>query len=211
MSKISKHIFKKFAIKFGLLYFGAVDQKSDEHQIVRGFTVSSTHIDNHFCAGTSDGYDIHLVSRKDIIHHPNGSVSNQNWIIMTFGLHTKNDLPHFFIAPKNHDISLFQNFFYTFSNISEIELGAYEQYSDIFTYKYAICARQSMTINTQKIIDANASSIIGKHFWPLAIEQNEHVLYIYSSAEVISENLLKIMYENGLWLAGQIDYQAELV
>lgn len=210
-SAVKKRIIKKFADLIGLIYLGKVDQHSDDSKIIRGFTISATHNDDHYCVGTSDGYNISIVNRTDALMDHNGTLVKQSYLIMAIELHTKVDLPHFFIMPKNHDDKPFLQFFQTFHTMSQIYLGAIEKYYNEFTDKYLMFSRQSMSIQLQRLINASTASIIGMHFWPLAIEQNEHVLYIYSTTNHVDGNLLKVMYENGLWLAGQIDYQAELV
>lgn len=41
-------VLKKFAHKIGLVYFGVVDQHQDDHEVIRGLTVSTTHRDDHY-------------------------------------------------------------------------------------------------------------------------------------------------------------------
>ncbi|HMH69872.1 MAG TPA: hypothetical protein VK502_00580, partial [Candidatus Saccharimonadales bacterium] len=44
-SQLHKRVFMQFADKIGFVYFGYVNQRSDDHRLVRGLTVSSNHRD----------------------------------------------------------------------------------------------------------------------------------------------------------------------
>ena len=78
----TKRIVNQFADEFGLVYFGYVSQRSDEHHIVRGMTVSTNHHDDHYCIGTFDTYDVVFVERSDTLR--NGK--KHQWHIMEFDL-----------------------------------------------------------------------------------------------------------------------------
>lgn len=210
-SRTRKYIINKFTDKMGLLYFGTVDQQSDEHQVVRGFTVSASHQDDHYSVGTVDGYDMTLVDRSDVVWEPNGSMAIRNWMIMAFELHTQQDLPHIFVGARNHDPKPYDAFFTTFPTIKEVELGTFENYSPEFTSRFALYSRPNMAIKTEKLFPADSARVMGTHFWPLSAEQNERILYVYSTNERITLHLLETMLENGLWLAAHLDRQAELV
>ena len=61
-SRVQRHIIKKFTNKIGLVYFGAVNQHQDDNRLVRGFTVSQSHQDDHYSVGTVEGYNVTLVN-----------------------------------------------------------------------------------------------------------------------------------------------------
>jgi len=210
-SRTRKHIVTRFTDKAGLMYFGTVSQHFDEHRVVRGFTVSESHQDDHYSVGTVSGYDVTMVDRSDTVWEKDGSISVQSWMIMAFDLKTKQDLPHFFIGARNYDPKPYEVFFKTFPTITEVSLGTFEDYNSEFTSRYAVYSRPNMAIKTQRLLPASSARVMGAHFWPMSIEQNEHVLYVYSSSQHVTLGLLETMLENGLWLAAHLDYQAELV
>lgn len=211
MLETNKSIIKKFTSKIGLLCFGLINKDKDDHRVVNGFTVSNTHKDRHFSVGTSEGYDIHLVYRTDKIKYSSRKSHRQNWIIMSFNLHSKIDLPHFLIKMRDHNDFAFNMFFNKYTNISEIKLGTLEPYSKNFIEKFCVFSRQSMSLATQRVITAETADLIAKHFGPISIEQNEKILYLQIPTENVSYNLLNAMYENGLWLSNKIDQQTELI
>lgn len=210
-SRNRHNIISDFAKKNNLLYIGYVNQNTDDHRLVRGFTVSQSHQDDHYCVGNIDDRNISLVDRSDAVWTSNGDIEVQNWTIMAFDLKTKQDLPHFFIKSKRHDDNPYAVFFKTFTTIHEIDLGIFENYGTEFTSRFSIYARPNMAIQTEKLMPANSARVLAAHLWPLSVEQNEHVLYVYSTSEHVTTSLLEKMLKNGLWLAAHLDYQSELV
>jgi hypothetical protein len=210
-SRNRRHIISKFAEKIGLVYIGYVNQNSDEHRIIRGFTVSQSHQDDNYCVGTVGDRNVTIVDRSDTVWNNSGKIEVQNWTIMAFDLKTKQDLPHFFIGAKGHDDKPYDIFFRTFPTIHQIHLGTFENYGMDFIIRFKMCARPNMAIKLERLIPANSARVLGAHLWPLSVEQNEHVLYIYSTSQHITTSLLEKMLQNGLWLAAHLDNQAELV
>jgi len=210
-NRTRRHIVDRFTSKIGMMYFGTVSQHEDEHEMIRGFTVSHSHEDNHYSVGTVGGYDVSLVDRSDSVWNNDGTMSVQNWMIMAFKLKTKQNLPHFFIGARGHIDKPYETFFTTFPNFHPTHLGTFEDYGADFIGKYALYSRPNMAIMTERLIPPSAARTISGHFWPLSMEQNEHVLYVYSAGQKVTLQLLESILENGLWLAAHIDRQSELV
>lgn len=206
-----RRIIAKFADKIGLINFGPVNQISDEHKVVRGFTVSSSHKDASYCVGTIDDYNITIVDRKDAVLQTNGKTANYQWLVMAFELHTDKDLPHLFIGAHDKNPKPYELLFGTFPALQPVTLGTFENYHQDFTSRYTISSRHDQSIEIERLFPDNITRIIGEHFWPLSAEHHEGVLYIYSDKQNITPNLLGVMIENGLWLAGHLDRQAEII
>lgn len=201
----------KFAKRVGLLSFGSVDQHSDEHRIVRGLTVSDTHKDSSYATGSVGGYDIIVVDRNDKIRMPDGKTDKYSWLILSIQLHTKYPIPHFLILANNHDTRSFSALFTSFPNMKATELGVFEEYTEEFTTRFTLFARPAKSIELQKFITADVARKLAVHFWPLAIEQHDNVLYVYAVKQPVMVGLLETMLENGIWLAGQLDARHENV
>jgi len=206
-----KKIIMRFAGRVGLIYFGVVNQHSDEHTIIRGLTVSPTHRDNHFCVGTVNGYDVSMVDRVDIKLAPDGSTISDNWLVFAIELRSKTSVPHFLIDAKNSDTHLQHLLSSTYPNMKEVDLEAFEPYDAEFVSRFSVFTLPAMTQEIHDIIMAKTAKVLGAHFWPLSIEQNKNILYIYSTQEKITPSLLSSMLENGLWLAAQIDLSTDTV
>jgi len=208
-NRTNNRVISSFAKRIGIVYFGFVNQHDDEHRLVRGLTVSSTINDNNYCVGTIEDYNLSIVDRSDYMVEPDGSEILNNWLIFAFELHTNTAIPHFFIGAKNRDLQPYHSLFSTFPNMKEVGLGIFEEYDVDFTSRYSIYARPAKSVDIQNIITANISKVLAAHFWPMCIEQHNNVLYMYSTNERANLPLLDSMLKNGLWLAGQLDKQAE--
>jgi len=152
-----------------------------------------------------------MVDRSDALWQPDGSIATHNWLIMAFDLHTKQDIPHFFINAHNHDPKPYMSLFTTFRTMKEVNLGTFETYSPEFTSRFSIYTQPSMSIEVERLFPANSTRVMGVHFWPLSAEQHANILYIYADNAHVTSNLLDTMLENGLWLSDHLDLQAELI
>lgn len=210
-ARTHKRTIIKFVEKIGLVYFGSVSQDSDDHQVVRGFTVSSSHQDSHYSVGSINGYDIIVVERNDAVWQSDGSIAIQDWLIMAFNLHTKQDVPHFFLHANRQDSKAYETLFSTFPNMKEVYLGTFETYGPEFTSRFSLYSQPSVSIEVERLFPADSTRVLGAHFWPFSAELHNSTLYVYSDGKQITPHLLNTMLENGLWLANHLDLQAELV
>jgi len=205
LSHRRKKAITKFAGKFGLVYFGHVDQHEDEHHIIRGLTVSSSHQDDNYCVGSFDGYDVSLVDRYDIIDRPGMPSKTHRWLIFEVDLHSGVDIPHIFLGAHSHRDSSYAKLFTSVPSLQSIPLGTFENHSDEFTSRYSLFAAPTQYIETERLFTAEVTRTIAAHFWPLAVEVVGGALYVYSDSQNTSAHLLETMLKNGLWLAEQLD------
>jgi hypothetical protein len=210
-TRTRRHVIEKFTNKVGLIYFGSVSQHEDEHRVVRGFTVSATHQDNHYSVGSISGYEITVVDRSDAIPKSDGSIIFNDWLIMTFDLQTKQDLPHIFINANNHDSIAYDSIFKVYPMLSRVNLGTFEDYDSEFISRFTIYAALTDSIEAEKLLSVSATRVLGAHFWPHSAEIHDGVLYVYSDAKNITGNTLDTILAGGLWLAHHIDSQIEQI
>ncbi len=209
--KLHKHIYMQFADKVGMVYFGFVDQREDDHRLVRGLTVSSNHRDNHYCIGSYEGYDVVLLERQDTLQFPGKTTRRHTWLIMEFDLHTSIDLPHTFFGLHTHSDTFYAHLFTKFSTFVKIPLGTFGTYDQRFTDRYVIYASQTEALNVQRLFDPDVAKMIADHFGSLTIEISEGCLYIYAEHQRLTPNLLDTMLKNGKWLATQVDERSKLI
>lgn len=208
-SRLRKRAIIRFTEKVGFVYFGSVDQHHDDHHIIRGLTVSSSHRDNHYSVGSFDDYDVSLVDRLDAIESLGGQYKTYNWLILEIDLHNGTDIPHIFLGAHTHKNSSYAKLFTAFPVLQPVPLGTFEKYSEEFTKRYNLFASPSNFIEVERYFTTETTRTIAAHFWPLAIEISEGALYIYADNQTITVHLLETMLKNGLWLAGKLDDQAE--
>lgn len=204
-SRLHKRVFTQFAEKIGLVYFGYVDQRSDDHSLVRGLTVSSSHRDNHYCIGSFGGYDIALVERVDTIRFPHKPAKHHDWIVMTFDLHTSIDVPHIFIGLHNHSETFYAHLFTKFSHLVKMPSSTLGTYDSAFAHRYAIYTEPAHIVTTDHLFNQEITKLIAEQFGSLTIEVSEGCLYVYAQHQHPNVSLLERMLKQGLWLARTID------
>jgi hypothetical protein len=198
-------LIRQFADKTGLLYFGYVNQHSDEHRIIRGLTVSQTHHDDHFCVGTYDGYDVSVVDRQDMTINGKNSMIDHKWILVEIQLQTKEDIPHFILEAQTSKNHLHKSLFEYLNYLKPVTLGAFESYPSEFLSRYTIHTSPSHAIEIQRLIPASTARTIGAHFWPLSVEVTDKSVIVYSYRETVTSHLLDMMLTDGIWIAKLID------
>jgi hypothetical protein len=204
-SRLHSRTFKQFAAKIGLVYFGYVDQRNDEHSLIRGLTVSTKHRDNHYCIGSFEDYDVALVERVDTIHFPGKPVATQHWVVMTFDLHRSADLPHVFLGLHSHGDAFYAQFFTKFSHLTRIYFGTTGIYDKEFLKRYSIFSKTDQAIEAERLFHPALAKVIAEQFHSLAIEIADGTLYIYAEHKRPTTALLDTMLTRGLWLARAID------
>lgn len=204
-SRMHKHAFKQFAEKVGFVYFGYVDQKDDEHRLVRGLTVSTKHRDNHYCIGSYDGYDVTLVERTDTIHFPGKPKKTHNWIIMSFDLHMAVDLPHVFVGLNTHSDVFYAHLFTKFTHFAKVHSHNTPPHSVSFTDKYSIYAKPEQALSAERIFHSTITQAVAEKFGALTLEIHEGVLYVYAEHQRPTAALFDKMLVCGVWLAQHLD------
>jgi hypothetical protein len=198
-------LLKQFAKKLGLVYFGRVDQHQDEHDVIRGLTVSTSHKDNHYAVGAHDGYDISIVDRSDIVTMPNGTKSQHNWFIIRFNLVTPEELPHLFLNPLGHTQEAYAKFFQAFHHLQPVNAIMLGGHTPEFHGRYALYTMSSRALEVEEYLPPEVTQVIANRLWPHAVELFENKLYIYSTEEKLSAAVLNTALESGLWLARIFD------
>lgn len=198
---LTKHTMKKLADKYGLVYFGYVSQKADDHKMIRGHTVSTTQIDNHYCLGTVQSYDVSLVHRNDLVRTFKGHDRRCHWLIATIDLKTERELPHFYVGPQA-DNELFEA---SYTQLHPIHMGNTAQYSHKFTSNYFVYAQPEDAIDIEWLLHPAVADVVVSYFENMPFEVENNVLCVYNENQHPGAAQIDKMLENGIWLAKQID------
>lgn len=199
----TRRMIESFAEKVGLVYFGFADQRDDDHRLIRGHTVSSTHLDNHYCIGTVRSYDTMLVLRNDVIrtHGRERREQRCHWLIVTVDVHTHAYIPHFYVGHRNRDAA----FVASHQSIYPLALGGLGQYSHRFLNDYTVYGTATHTLDIERVMTPQMAEVIAAHFVGASFEIENGTIYLYIESERPDEALLEKMLSNVLWLAEQID------
>lgn len=204
-SQLHRHVYVQFADKLGLVYFGYVDQRNDEHRLVRGLTVSATHRDNHYCIGSFEGYDVALVERTDTIRFPGKTPKVQDSIIMSFDLQRLVDLPHVFIGLHTQGDAFYAQLFTKFAHFQPVQLLGADGYDKSFTSKYSMYAKPTQALSASRLFHPEVTKVIAERFGGLTVEISNSTLYLYAEHQRPTLVVLERMLRYGSWLAKTID------
>jgi hypothetical protein len=195
----------KFADKMGLVYFGSTQRDDEDYRLVRGLTTSPHTLDAHYCIGTYEDYDIVFVERSAVNKAHQATAEAQHWLIMTFDLHTKADIPHIFIGRREHSAAFYSQIFTKFTYMSPLGLTTMDGYDAQFLDMYSTYCRVTDAAETSQLFDPALTKIIGERFNGLTIEIYDSTLYIYGENEAPTAHVLDTMLRYGTWLAQTID------
>ena len=202
-------ILRKFAKKLGFVYFGVVDQHQDDHEVIRGLTVSTSHKDDHYAVGSFDGYDVSLVDRFDMVIDQSGKASEHSWVIIQVTLEQSTRLPHIFMKPHNHAQDAYAKFFSAFNFLKPVNNLFHQTHSHEFNARYEVYANSSHAQDIEQVLTPEATNTIAARLWPHAIEIFEGKLYLYTAQTTLNETLLETCLESAIWLAQTLDKTEE--
>jgi hypothetical protein len=202
---MKKRLISRFCEEAGLVYFGFVSQRDDDHHIVRGLTVSNAHRDHHYCIGSHDGYDVVFVERSDTIQTNHHHI----WHILEIDLRDAKDLPHIFIGSPTHGMGFHSLLKAKYPSLHPAHLGVFGRHSTEFSDHFKLYAQPDRWLEAEKYFTPDITEKIGKHFKGLVLEIIDDSLYIYSEKSQLSESLLNTMLANGIWLAKMFDEKSQ--
>ncbi len=200
-SRLSERTVRHVADKYGLVYFGAVDQKADDFRPVRGFTVSHTQIDNLYTVGTVQGYDTVLVLRNDLVLTRGQLEKRCHWFIASVNLHTNTTLPHLYVGPQAAN-DLFEA---AYMQLCPVSLGNTTEYPGKFISNYSVYSRPSDVIDIERLFPPSVAGTIASHFANMSFELVDNTVYVYSESKYPNEQLIDKMLQNAIWLAKIFD------
>jgi hypothetical protein len=201
-------VMRRFAKKIGLVYFGTVDQHVDEHEVIRGLTVSTTHRDAHYTVGSYDDYDISLVDRFDVSYDSNRSAIEHTWLILQVTLQDAT-LPHIFFKPIGHSPAAYNKFFTAFTTLHVINDIFNATHSQEFHARYQLYGLATHVVTLEDILTPIVTQTVAARFWPHAIEIYDGKLYVYITEHRLSETVLSATLQATTWLAGILDKKTD--
>lgn len=201
-------VIRRFAKKLGLVYFGTVDQHDDEHEVIRGLTVSTTHKDAHYVVGSFDDYDISIVDRFDVISQTKQKPSQQSWLIFQANLHNKT-LPHLFFKPLGHSPQAYNKFFTAYNTLHVINDVFSTNHSRDFHSRYELYGHATHAFGLESTLTSYVTQALAAQFWPHAVEIYNGKLYVYITEHRLDETVLGSTLQATTWLASILDARTE--
>jgi hypothetical protein len=199
-------VIRKFASRVGMVYFGTVDQHVDDHEVIRGLTVSTTHRDAHYAVGSYDGYDIGIVDRFDVAYNAHHKAIEHSWFIFQINLQDVS-LPHIFFKPLGHSPAAYNKFFTAFNTLHVINDVFNDTHSQEFHSRYEVYGLATHVLELEQTFIPIVTQTIAARFWPHAIEIFEGKLYVYITEHRRPEleAVLGATLQSATWLASVLD------
>lgn len=198
----TRRVVNRFAEKVGLVYFGHVSSSDEDRKLVRGHTVSATHVDDHYAVGTFKGYDIAMLIRSDTVRTGEGRARRYHWLIMTFDLHVPSDVPSFYVGHRSRD-DYYQAV--AAARGGNSRLADQASYPSQFLAHYKLYTSPDRVLDVERLVTPDVSEVIATNFRGASLEVSDNTLYLYIERERPDEELLGKMLANGVWLAEIID------
>jgi len=199
--------FKSVSKRLGFVYFGMVNQHEDDHDVIRGFSASTSHKDSHYSVGAFSDYDVQLVDRYDALPTANGKIIEHNWSIVQLTLKSSQALPHVFLQPLQAHTDSYSRFFAIFNQLQKVSsLFAASRPAD-FTQRYAVFASTAHIQAIDDLLSQKVVQLISTQFWPLGIEISHGKLLVYTAENRPSKAALESMISSAISLAEIIDEQ----
>lgn len=195
---------RQTAERLGLVYFGGVDHNQDEHDAVRGLTVSTTHRDKHFAVGTYDGYDIAIVDRYDTTKLPGAKTVTHNWAILQVSLAPRQHLPHLFFLPLHRE-STFAHLFTSTRQLAPARQYLTGTFPLEFASRYQLYVRPSDAATLDQDLLQKLLPQLAAYFWPHAVEMQDNKIFVYLIEHRLDEAVLQSAIQSALWLAELVE------
>ena len=199
----TKKVIKQFVHKYDLTYLGGVNQHQAADELVRGITVSSSHVDRHFCIGTVEGFDLSLVERRNTITFPDRPPQTYRWVIMQVDLR-RDDLPQLFIDAYHHDEDFYATLFMKFANFT-LASALFVESDPLFAKSFRVFTPADKFDETEEMLGHEVTSMLAHHFRQFDYEISGDRLLIYSNNPVVSFHTLQEMLKVGTWLAARLN------
>lgn len=198
-----RRVLRRVAEKIGLVYFGYVDQHVDDHKVVRGFSVSSTHRDDNYATGSYEDYQMAIVDRYDVVTSPNQRVVDEHtWFIVEIELQAHTDMPHAFLLPKHQANIHYKKVFNAFLSLEPLRLA---DHSPEFSDRYTIYGSALHHDAIEDMFRSDITRTMAAHFWPTAVEIKGSSVFLYYVEPSLSEHAVESVIKNGIWLCQMLD------
>lgn len=204
-----KKLFKDACEQYDLVYFGSVSQHSDDHQMVRGFTLSPSHVDRHYCVGTVSGRDVILLERTDTISFPDRPSKAYTWMVLQVDLNLRSPL-HMVLNSFQYEEPVYATLFTKLHHLHQLTAAELPQMDQQFVKHFSVYVALQLMDRMHAIISPDTATVMGHHFKGLDYEILEDELIVYLPTVTPTRHDIDTMFKAGVWLAGEIEKSLEL-
>lgn len=204
----TKTVFKEACTRYDLIYFGNVDQQQDEHEMVRGVTLSPTHKDAHYCVGSIQGWDVILLERTDRISFPGKPSHDYRWVILQVDLKSA-VLPHILMDAHHHNETFYAQLFTKFIRLSHASPNIFADHEPKFSGRYSIYTPPDTLDALPFLLPLDTTTVLGHHFAQFDYECYQDRLLVYAPDHTPTKQLIDHMVRAGLWFANELEINSK--
>lgn len=200
----TKRVFKHICEQFDLVYFGSVSQHADEHQMVRGFTLSPSHTDRHYCVGTVAHRDLILLERTDTISFPDKPSRPYTWTILQIDLAVR--VPaHIILNSHQYDDIVYRRLFTALHTMRQADATMFAGHDPTFVGAFRVYSAPQQLDHVVRLLPPDTTSVLGHHFAGFDYELSGERLLVYYPTAAPTATRIELMSKAGIWLAGEIE------
>lgn len=199
-----RRLFKSVCEQYDLVYFGSVSQHSDDHQMVRGFTLSPSHVDRHYCVGTVSGRDVILLERTDTVSFPDKPSKAYTWVILQVDLSVKSPL-HMVLNSYGYEEPVYKTLFTKLHHLHQIDPSSLSAYDQKFVSSFHLFVALQLVDHLSTVLAYDTANVLGHHFKGLDFEIVEDELIVYLPTVTPHARDIDHLFKAGVWLAGEIE------
>ncbi len=200
----ARKVFKNACNRYDLVYFGQVSQNVDEYKMVRGFTLSPSHVDRHYCVGTVADKDVVLLERSDTISSPSKPSQHCTWIILKIDLLGKSPC-HIVLNGHAYDAITYEYLEIKYRSHHHLDAYQLHGYDPEFMKQFRVYVPSHELDTLRYLISPETSAILGHHFGKLDFELVGDELIVYLPTLRPQLDDIELMLKGGLWLADIIN------
>lgn len=201
----ASRVFRKFASKYDMVYFGAVHH-DDEARLVRGLTQSHTQHDQHYCVGSAYGRDMIFVQRTNRAYSAYHAPEKYVWNILAVDMKDSTKLPSIYLEGRHrHGGAFHETLSYHRRGWVEVPAHLLADYDNKFTTTYEVRMANTATDQFRTYIPSLLAAQVAHYFGMFDYEFCDDTLYVYYLARQPSLETLDHMVKAGIWLAGEVE------
>ncbi len=203
-SNRAKKVFKDLCEQLDLVYFGSVSQHHDEHQMVRGFTLSPSHVDRHYCVGTVGGRDIIVLQRTDTVSFPDKPSKAYTWVLLQLDMKKRTDL-HLVLNSYNYESPVYDTLFKKLQHLQLISPGSLPYYDQSFLQRFKLYSQLHNADHIQQTLSNETARTLSHHFGMFDYELIEDELIVYAPVSMPHQKDIEHMIKAGLWFTDELE------
>lgn len=190
--------------RYGLVYFGTVSAQDDEHTMVRGLTVSTRHVDRHYCVGSVEGFEVILLERTDQLYFPYKQPESYRWTIVQIDL-DRVRLPHIFLDAHHHQSAFYDAFFAKYPHMRRGDANLFADHDPRFAHAFTTLSTPRDISIVMQVLNYDVTATLGHHFAHYDFELYEDKLLVYSSNRQPTKGVIDDIFRAGVWFAREIE------